>query len=405
MKKVLIIISIIILVGVGFWYFNRGTTQPTTPTDTTGGSRSFFPFGTSKTNVDDTTNGETNTIGQTQNGEGATKQKLNQITTFAVAGVTTLLDSRTTPNKDTDIAPTTDLVPAVRYVERATGHIYEQYLDTGVVGKISDSSVLGIHEAIFGNDGRSVIYRYLSNDDQTIESFLGTLGGDKGSFLPENISAITTSPDGSQFFYLMPFGGDTAGNIQPFSGSGKNQIFTSSFTEWLPEWGGSVIFLTTKPSANVTGYLYASKAETGGFSKVFGGILGLTTKTNEAGTQILYSNNNLDLGIYDLTNKNFNKLGFQTISDKCVWSNDNINIYCGIPQNVGKGAYPESWYQGQVSFSDHIVKINTQTGNGIDMVDTTEVGGLDATYLILDKAESKIFFINKKDSTLWSLDL
>ena len=47
-----------------------------------------------------------------------------------------------------------------------------------------------------------------------------------------------------------------------------------------------------------------------------------------------------------------------TIADKCVWTADDSAIYCGIPVNPSAGLnYPDDWYQGAVSFSDRIWRI------------------------------------------------
>jgi hypothetical protein len=67
--------------------------------------------------------------------------------------------------------------------------------------------------------------------------------------------------------------------------------------------------------------------------------------------------------------------------------------------------YPDYWYQGLVSFTDYFVKINTKTKNIITIANSQNETPVDATNLFFNKDESKLFFINKKDSTLWQLDL
>ena len=95
----------------------------------------------------------------------------------------------------------------LRYVDKATGNIYQTFADKIDERKFSSSVIPRVYEAFFGNEGESVIMRYLKTDNRTIETFVGALpkeflGSDsvgtneiKGSFLPENISDISVSPD------------------------------------------------------------------------------------------------------------------------------------------------------------------------------------------------------------------
>jgi len=63
------------------------------------------------------------------------------------------------------------------------------------------------------------------------------------------------------------------------------------------------------------------------------------------------------------------------------------------------------WYQGLVSFSDYFVKIDTNTGDYITIANSVDETPVDAVSLILDKDEENLLFINKKDYTLWGLDV
>ena len=95
--------------------------------------------------------------------------------------------------------PATEFMPALRYVNKATGNIYQTFADKIDERKFSSTVVPKVYDAYFGNNGQSVIMRYLK-DDKTIETFIGALqkeylGADSvgtnevaGSFLPENIS-------------------------------------------------------------------------------------------------------------------------------------------------------------------------------------------------------------------------
>jgi len=96
-----------------------------------------------------------------------------------------------------------------------------------------------------------------------------------------------------------------------------------------------------------------------------------------------------------------------TLPEKCVWGNDNITVYCGVPSDFGQGAYPDIWYQGVVSFSDVIWMLNTET-NAVELLATPiELANteMDIIKPFLSENENYLFFTNKKDMSLWVFDL
>jgi hypothetical protein len=102
------------------------------------------------------------------------------------------------------------------------------------------------------------------------------------------------------------------------------------------------------------------------------------------------------------------QLPVATIADKCVWAPDDSMIYCGIPVDPSSdAAYPDDWYQGAVSFSDRIWKIDVASRYAQLALDFTEETdeSLDATALALGPDGATLVFINKNDSSLWSYQL
>ena len=146
----------------------------------------------------------------------------------------------------------------------------------------------------------------------------------------------------------------------------------------------------------------------GTLSKILGRVQGLTTLANKDGTSLLYGaslDNGPRLNIFNIKNHTSEDLGKYGLPEKCVWSSDNINVYCAVPNTIVGNQYPDSWYQGVISFDDFFVKINTVTKESATLANSKDEVPVDGTNLFLNKDESKLFFINKKDSTLWSLDL
>lgn len=409
-KTLLIFITVFILVGllmIGLYFYSKS--KGANPLDTaTNIYQKFNPFGTSsKVPVDPTV---TETIDPTT-GEiiYRSTSRFQKITEFAVAGATFFEDSRLLPLKEetTPGSLLTELVPSLKYVEKSTGHVYQMYLDTKIVGKISNSTIPGVHETIFDGRASSVIYRYLSEDD-TITSFIATLGG-SSIFLNSDILEISLSPDKNSFFSIIKNKNGSTGQIKSFDESKTNQVFSSPFTEWLPQWVKEKnIYLTTKPSYLVKGTVFSLDITNGTLAKILGGIPGLTTLANKDGSIILYGASLEDgpkLYIFDLKNNASQDLNTYGLPEKCIWSNDDINVYCAIPNTIVGTQYPDSWYQGLQSFDDRFIKINTLTGGITTLANSEEEVTIDATHLFLSNKEDQLFFINKKDGTLWSLSI
>ncbi|OGI76089.1 hypothetical protein A3C67_01890 [Candidatus Nomurabacteria bacterium RIFCSPHIGHO2_02_FULL_42_19] len=435
----LLIIVLIIITAIAFWFFYF--MKPSAPSDDGEGGINFLswfnPFGSSTpTPTPEPSPSPT----PTEEPETETTiSKLKRVSSMPVAGFTVFQKERfkeipVVPPVEQEppllnllkkpIPPTTEFVPALRYVAKATGNIYQTFADNIDERKFSSTVIPKVHEAYFGNKGNAVIMRYLKTDARTIQTFVGILpkellGGDTslenevvGSFLPDNITDISLSADTLKMFYLFNVGtdADTAiGTTLDFLNNKKAQIFESPFTEWLSSWPNSkIITLTTKPAANVPGQVYAIDLNTKAFSKILGGINGLTTLASPSGNLMLYSDNNLSLSLYNTITKASTPLGLKTLPEKCVWGSGSDVIYCAVPTNALGGGYPDPWYQGEVSFADQLWKINALDGITRMILDPTTVAGgeiTDGIKLALDEKQNYLFFINKKNSYLWELKL
>ena len=144
------------------------------------------------------------------------------------------------------------------------------------------------------------------------------------------------------------------------------------------------------------------------FNQTLGNINGLTTLTSPNGKLILYGDDGLNLNVYNITTNTSTLLGVKTLPEKCVWGNTNTTIYCAVPRDIPNNQYPDAWYQGEVSFSDQIWKIDVTTGNTMMLVDPLTISGgedIDGVKIILDSGGNYLFFVNKKDSFLWEFSL
>jgi len=451
----LIIVLVIVVIAIfGFLYFRPATNTTTGENTGTNFFSQFNPFASNKTKTPPVVTPPVDVSGYIPPVTQAINAKLIKVSSMPVAGYTVFSKERLkdvvapllgggvgegslAPNptptlpKGKGVTPTpplTEFMPALRYVDRATGNIYQTFADKIEERKFSGTVIPQIYEALFGNKGLSVVMRYLKGDGRTIETFVGNIPKEylgtnidgtaevKGSFLPENIEDMSLSPDAGSIFYLFNTGDNLVGATMNLTTNKKTQIFTSPFTEWLSGWGNNkTITLTTKPSSGIPGYAYGIDAATGlsaqagkNLNKILGGINGLTTLPSPDGKLILYNDDSLGLFVYHLDTKVSDRLGLKTLPEKCVWGITSDVVFCSVPKLIEIGQYPDAWYQGEVSFSDQLWKLDLKTGNATMLLDPGAVNGgeeIDGIKLALDADENYLFFVNKKDSFLWEFGL
>lgn len=455
-KVLFISIGILILIGIVFVLVYFKNTPSSTEEDGGGISlRDFFPFGQQA--PDEITPDQTDpTIPPSEGGEtpinGESVPRLRQISTSPVAGATSIITTRTrtvtippvpiegdsggdpsekiTEPKDEII---TEEAEAIRYVEKTTGHIYETYTDMLESTRITNTTIPRIHDAYFDTIGNTVVLRYLDTSTSETETFLANIVINEenpiqdgtqeqatpeiqeykleGSFMTNNITDITISPDMKSIFTIEPATGGSTGIITDFLLGTRSIVLFSPLTEWQSFWpSNNLLTLTTKPSGEVPGYMFIVNRKSGIIDKQLGGILGLTTKMSPDEKKVLYSNSEsgrVKLNLYTLNTRVTSDLGVRTLPEKCIWQRDSVAIYCAIPDTLPTGTYPDTWYQGAVNFSDSLWYLNIETNVYDKIVEPTSVVGqsLDMTNLFFDPKGEYIFFTDKTTSTLWSYRL
>src|SRR3989344_4511181 len=137
-------------------------------------------------------------------------------------------------------------------------------------------------------------------------------------------------------------------------------------------------------------------------------VSGLTTLTSPDGKRILYADNNLSLKIYNTESRDTVSFVARTLPEKCVWSKGSEAVYCSVPKFISGSSFPDTWYKGEESFSDEIWRLDVVSENAQRLSELYSERGfedMDNVRLALDESEGYLFFINKKDSYLWELEL
>lgn len=416
-KRILILIIILILGGVGWYIYNKSKSVPNTDS-TSSGFKDFFSFG-DKNNVnnpDNTISENPSTGTQTEN---KTTSQFKQITPHTVAGYTifkitnTITIPASTPKGKPTIQTSTDHV--LRYVSRNSGYVYE-IRNSGTPIQITNIYVANIYEALFADGGKTAILRFLGNDAKTIASYSvpipeknidGTRTQKTGTYLPDNISTIATSPDGSLVARLTPDGTNIVLSSTTSTNKNRRELFRSPYHEWLTSWVANGLFLQTKASAFAPGFLYQVDTTEKRLKRVLGDISGLTTSVSPKGTYVLYSQSTNQGFITKILNINSGvtrNIGASILPEKCTWTAAE-DLICAGGGNLPDATYPDAWYAGTVHFSDQLFHIYTGS-NVFDVLYTpTETGSFDMTNLQVDEDSNLLYFIDKQTGLLWQFTL
>jgi len=413
-RNAIIIISAVILLILGgllFFYFrsaNTGGNQPQTA------QSNVNPFGNAPGNKPST--------GVAGNAAGSGGQTVQIGTSTQVLARLTELYSNPTSGSMFFVNKSNQDV--LQFVDRANGNVY-QYLpqpQSGQATRLTNTTIPKIEETVWSATGNSLIYRYLENDTDTINSFSGAisissstnggLGQVTGAFLDQNIAELVADPKGDKIFGLKEKsdGSGSSGILSNFDGTGKKQIFDSPVSFWNISWPAtSIIAFTTKPTYKDFGYLFFFNTGSYTFSRILGDVAGLSTVTNGDASLVAYSgseNNAFGLSIYDVKNKTDKTITIPTLADKCVWSaKDDTVLYCGVPQTIPPDNYPDAWYQGTESFSDNIWMIDTKSAVATELYQTNPAQGenIDMMDLAMSPDDKYLSFTNKNDLSEWML--
>ncbi len=314
--------------------------------------------------------------------------------------------SATAPEEDT-----------VYFTERATGHVFKLNSTNNQTERILHTTVTGIQESIWTNNGHGIIRRYLDEKGNIASTYneLSIIKEDEDQlarYMLDNITSIVPSPSGNEIFYIIENDDGAYGYISNPTGENPKLIWSSWIRSWNSAWTTDTqILLTQSPSFGLGGASFLINTENGDESSIISLIPGLITNMSPSGNMLIYSSassSGLSLFVRDTKTNIDKKIALSTLAQKCVWSKvDEKVMYCFVPNTLPKLRYPDSWYQGVVHFNDSLWKVDVLTGESEKVFEPQKENNLaiDAENPMLSSTEKYIFFINKSDQTLWSIKL
>jgi hypothetical protein len=292
---------------------------------------------------------------------------------------------------------------SVRYIERGTGNVYEYSYFTNLSQKITNTTIPKIHDS-YWVDNDTFIGRYLASDNKTIRSFVGSIinPGASGTvstiFLKDNITSISLA--GDNIFYIADSFPGSVGYIYNPDQDKTSQIFRSDNEQLTTLWHNNQPFVHTNPSNNISGTLF--RVIKGNLLEVLNDVPALIASSVDGELLVSSFGQTNNTFSYDTTTNSSESFASLLVPEKCVSTLG--DIYCAV--DVIQGNFPDSWYLGLGSFNDHIYKIKKDSGR-IQVYNFTEdiPGGIDVINISTSPDGEQILFMNKKDNSLWSLNL
>ncbi len=440
-RKIILTLTLIIILAIaGVLYFYYSKTPTDTTVNTPGFFKSIFPFGSNSTPstssedspliIGDAGNNNTNIL--------KSLPRLRHYTTEPTPGNTII-------ERDKDVirdrVKVTEKEVSVRYMDRATGHIFDAVTSIEAQKKISNTTIPKVYEAIFVPGGDSLVTRFL-DDNENIITYYITLKDKKlvvasttarlasttptvaskafdesqkfkdvtGTYLSKNIQELALSTSGKKILNLV-YGG-SGGIISTLDSALKSKtVLSHPLREWLLSYPSDTrAVITTKPSGITYGYSYILNTDTGAMQKLVGNILGMTILPNRDLSAYLVGQASESLQLFSLLQADSapTSLGINTLPEKCIWANTSLDIaYCAVPKAIPNAVYPDDWYKGRLFFNDSLWKINIKTGETNLISNLSQEGGqpIDAINLEISASDKYLTFINKRDLTLWGIDL
>jgi len=300
----------------------------------------------------------------------------------------------------------------MKYITEKDGFLYTATLDGKNKTKEPFVTLSGLIKILWSPDQEKFINIYA--DSFGVKRFYYDLKEKSATPLNENINWLVYSKTKDKIAYHFQ---DPIQNINTIAvanpdGSNSQSILNTRLKDIRLEWiTDDKIAISTAPSGLSENILYYTKISKPKLVKVLSGINGLTSLWSNDGKKIIFSQtdkngNNLQLFSANENGLDIKNTGLKTLPEKCIFSKDNINIFCAeavkIPDNA---IMPDDYYKKTFSSNDVLWKINLKTGKKELLYQFQEDIDFDISNISLIKDEKIIFFVNRNNGFLYRLEL
>ena len=302
----------------------------------------------------------------------------------------------------------------VIYYSQYNGNVWQSAFDGSSLIKISSVVLDDLAKIIWSPDKIKVISIYHDAEENISKSFYDYNTG-KVALLDPSIQESAWSPNSDKIVYQYTNELIDVNNLGTANPDGTNwqNIFQVRMKNINLDWIGSEIAFYEKASGLALSSLFLLDLPTKELTKILSNTYGMAIKWSPQGNKILYSKTNSEgkhIGLYVILKDGSKEANIQTstLAEKCAWSQDDRSIFCAVPKIIGiDEVLPDNFYKGSFISDDEFWKINLETGERTILLEPWEKGEeiYNAIDLFLSPLEDYLFFVNKLDGLLYSVEL
>jgi hypothetical protein len=295
----------------------------------------------------------------------------------------------------------------VYFVEAGTGHVFT--IDPMVEDsemRISNITVPVATKAVVSKDGRYIAIRSGNNTESAL-TILTITGETVDTFsFDEPVRSFSINTD-NDVLYTVAGGLGLYGRVLEMETKTTKTLFEIPFREAAVVWGAGpddTHYVFPKSSHYLEGYLYEIVA--GEFSRTSASGFGLMA-TGNSQTALYTKLQRGDFASFLLDRKSgvAQNLAFNFVPEKCSFGVR--ALYCAVSTDTSQNhSFPDNWYRGEISFSDDIWEISTDSLWMGTVVETLAESGreLDIINMSIGTNDALLYFNNKNDQSLWTYE-
>lgn len=295
----------------------------------------------------------------------------------------------------------------LRYVERASGHVFEADPFTGTITRLTNTLTPRVYEAFLGG-GSSVVLRTI--EDGTAATFGGRTSTTTQNGLSEllltnlgatidDIVSYATTPE----ILMIAKTGEVSHLIRSrVDGGAPKQLLTLPGGDFRIQLAGESIFLTERAGSGIGGSAYRA---TNTLVPLVQNIPGLTTRVQAQTENILFSSDDgARVRLFaQIAKAGPNELSLATIAEKCAWAPTGSTAYCAAPQGTIPANFLDHWYLGEAHTEDIWYSIDATAAKVATLFRIDSSYAMDVENPSVDPTGKYIAFQNARDKSLWVL--
>lgn len=288
----------------------------------------------------------------------------------------------------------------IYFVDKSTGNIYKREIDgtqNTQPTKVSKSNIIGINYATF--DGQGNHLAIVKNGQLFIDSVSAVPEGsfDTEDVVDENVSRVYSNNFDNNFIYTKKENNNNT-SLFRYSNGNVAKLGTLPWTGFNIIWGSKdSIFIVMNPADNDSQKILKFNLNNAKISNFFTGMSdtifrgdNIITSTN--GTLRYKNTSGLDVDI-----------NVNTFANKCSFANDKV-VICGVPDSMIDSSV-ENWYKGAIVYKDYVNLVDLSSGVYKEVVNPMKSINENIDVYNSNIKDNVMLFQNKKDDSLWSLDL